>query len=228
MALSRYAGLALEADGASAAVKGHLTEVLRLAESASATTRRLLAVSHRQRAAPTLVRLDEFVEGVTRALHRVLGEGITLTVRVAAEDWRVKVDRRQVEVALLHLAAYAREAMPQGGAASLAIEAVTLARDEARGLGLAAGEHVVLTARDSGACIDPRDLARVFDPQAAAATRSDAALGLAACHGIVRRHGGAMTAASAPGEGTTFRVYLPRSLEKSAVSGVAARAGRRA
>lgn len=203
VALSGYAGLALKSAGADGRTRDHLEEMLRIAESASSATRQMLAVSHRQRAAPALLRVDALVAGMERVLRRLLREGITLTIRGAPEPWRVKVDPRQMEQVLIHLAAHAREAMPRGGAATLAVDNVTLARDEAQRLGLAAGDHVVLTASDTGEAIDPQTLQRMFDPQAAAATRSDAALGLATCHGIIRQHAGAITVTSAPGQGTT-------------------------
>ena len=225
VALSGHAGLALKAAGAEGRGRAHLEELLRLAESASSLTRQVLAASHRQRAAPALVRVDELVAGMERVLRRLVRDGVAVTVRGAPEPWPVKVDPRQLEQVLVHLAAHAREAMPRGGALSFEVDNATLSRDEAHRLGLSPGDHVVLTARDTGDPIDPRDLQRMFDPQAAAASRSDAALGLATCHGVIRQHGGAITVASAPGQGTAFRVYLPRSAEKAASSGVALASG---
>jgi signal transduction histidine kinase len=221
VAISGYAGLGLrglppEAERA----REHLSEISRLTETASSLTRRMLAFARRQQGAAVLVRLDEVALSMERVLRRYLQDRVTLTVRRSDELWHVKVDPHQIEQVLLHLAACARSSMPCGGTLSIEASNEILSRDEARSMGVGPGEHVILSVRDTGEGFDAQALQRAFDVQDNAVLRGDTELGLATSYGIVRQLGGAITVTSTVQQGTTFRIHLPRSIERATPSGI--------
>ncbi len=216
VAISGYAGLALRGAGVEGRVRDQLVEMLRLADTASSLTRQLMALTRRHEGARSLVRLDALVLGMERVLLRATRDRRALTVRGDAGLWPVKVDAEQFEQLALHLAVYAADvtALP-----SMAFEAhnVTLSRDEARPLGLGAGDHVRLSL--SLGAVDAASVRRAVETvTATAATRSDTEIGIAAAAGIARRHGAALSLDVS--EGVSLCVHVPRALEKSVVSGV--------
>jgi signal transduction histidine kinase len=150
------------------------------------------------------------VAAIAPVLRDVLGQRVTLAPTLARDLPPVEVDRGQVETLLVNMAANARDAMAGGGTLTVATAAVDLDAAAARPLELQPGRHVALTVRDTGAGMAPEVLARIFEPffttkEVGAGT----GLGLASVHGVVKQLGGAVTAESAPGQGATFRVFLP-------------------
>jgi two-component system cell cycle sensor histidine kinase/response regulator CckA len=118
---------------------------------------------------------------------------------------------------LNNLVLNAKQAMPNGGRLSIAIENLVLA--EGRALPLDSGTYVLISIKDTGVGIAPEDLPRVFDPYFT--TRATGTgLGLASVHSIVRRHGGHVTVSSPPGEGACFRIFLPAAKSVEALSPV--------
>jgi CheY-like chemotaxis protein len=129
--------------------------------------------------------------------------------------WTVLCDPGQVEQVILNLAMNARDAMPGGGRLVLGTRNLVVDRAAAAGDGQArAGEWVQLTVQDSGAGMAPEVLAHAFEPFFTTKPRgSGTGLGLSTVHGIVSQAGGHVTVRSAPGQGTTFEVRLPRRHE---------------
>jgi len=121
-------------------------------------------------------------------------------------------DERQLELALDQLVGNAVAAMPAGGRLTLGVRLELLERAlETAYLSVSPGGYVVLTVEDTGAGIAAADLPRIFDPFFSTRPMHAAAgLGLAAVYGIVAAHDGGITVESAPGRGTTLRLYLPR------------------
>ena len=127
----------------------------------------------------------------------------------------ILVDPTQIHQVLMNLCLNARDAMPEGGTLSLAIDWVENPEtNEVRNEAAKAGTYLVLTVSDTGHGIDPQDLQRVFDPFF---TTKDVGkgtgLGLASVYGIVKARGGFVRVESVSGQGATFRVYLPASPE---------------
>jgi len=178
-------------------------------------TGQLLAFARRQVTAPVPLDLNDAVRTSERLLRRVLGEGVELSVELAPGLGTVVCDPSQVEQIILNLAMNARDAMPRGGALALRTRnlevngAHTDSDGEAR-----AGEWVQLSVQDSGAGMAPEVLAHLFEPFFTTKPKgSGTGLGLATVYGIVSQAGGHMHVQSAPGEGTTLEVCLPRRLE---------------
>ncbi|HEX4628118.1 MAG TPA: response regulator [Gemmatimonadales bacterium] len=173
--------------------------------------RQLLAFSARQVLTPVVLDLNDLVTNVSKMLRRLIGEDITFVSTLASDLGRVRADVGQVEQVLVNLAVNARDAMPQGGRLTLATENVDIAGAGATPHGqLSPGRYALLRVSDTGVGMDQETLARAFDPFFTTKPRGQGSgLGLATVYGIVHQSGGDVTVESAPGAGSTFRVYLP-------------------
>jgi two-component system, cell cycle sensor histidine kinase and response regulator CckA len=188
-----------------------LQQVSYAAERAAALTRQLLTFSRRQVMRPRPLDLNKLIQAVSDRLQGLLGDGIRLQLDLASELPPIHADMGMMEQILLNLAMNAREAMPQGGAFTLRSTTVAMdpeaahERSEAR-----TGLFVCVTASDNGCGMDAATLNRIFEPFF---TTKDVGkgpgLGLATLYGIVKQHNGWTEVASQPGQGTTFRIFLP-------------------
>ncbi|MFA5205132.1 MAG: response regulator [Lentisphaeria bacterium] len=122
--------------------------------------------------------------------------------------WPVKVDKGQIQQVVSNLTLNARQAMPDGGILSIALENAPVPADAVHGL--PQGNYVKITLRDTGTGIDPKYLERIFDPYFTT-KQTGSGLGLASVYSIIHRHGGHISVASELGHGTTFTFYLPAS-----------------
>jgi two-component system, cell cycle sensor histidine kinase and response regulator CckA len=178
-------------------------------------TRQLLTISRQQPTAPRALDVDAVIEESRGTLGRLVGEDLQLRFRPGAGGWTVRVDPSQLDQLLMNLVVNAREAMPGGG--ELEIETSQVELDEAAcraQLGAAPGPHVRLRVRDHGVGMDQETRSHLFEPFfTTKRPRGGTGLGLATVYGIVAQGQGGIQVASAPGKGTTFDVYLPRSGE---------------
>ena len=186
-------------------------EIARAAAQAAALTHQLLAFSRRQVLHPKVLDLNEIVAGMETMLHRIIGDDVSVGIRLAADLAPVEADRAQIERVILNLAANARDAMPGGGA--LTIETANVDVDEAQvaehGDGRA-GLHVLLAVSDTGHGMDADVTKHLFEPFfTTKAAGAGTGLGLATVFGVVKQTGGGIYVYSEPGRGSTFKIYLP-------------------
>jgi two-component system, cell cycle sensor histidine kinase and response regulator CckA len=211
-AIVGYSELLLERFTASDRHHRDVLEILRAAEKAGALTRQLLAFSRKQERELRLVRLNEVVHDLERMLRRLIGEDIELCIELSPGVGNVRADSGQIEQVLMNLAVNARDAMPRGG--RLLIETSSLELDERsarRHVELKPGPYAVLTVADTGHGMDPQTLAHLFEPFFTTKDRDKGTgLGLSTVYAIVRQSGGHVEVASSPGQGSAFRIYLPR------------------
>ena len=181
------------------------------AHRAAQLTRQLLAFSRKQVLAPTVLELDEVVEGLMDILQRLIGEPIELVFR-PGHAGKCRLDRGQVEQVLVNLVVNARDAMPEGGRVILETSDVDLDATSARQHpGVGRGAHVMLTVTDTGTGMDGHTRARIFEPFfTTKAVGKGTGLGLATVYGIVQQSGGHIRVESEVGLGTTFTLYFPR------------------
>jgi CheY-like chemotaxis protein len=181
-------------------------------EQAAALTRQLLAFSRKQILQPKVIDLNVLVVEMERLLRRVIGERFDLQSHPDAEIGRVKADPSQIEQVVLNLGVNARDAMPQGG--ELIIRTTNVQLDETAAsqvsTSLRPGNYVMLSVTDTGAGMDEETKAHIFEPFfTTKGPGKGTGLGLATVYGIVRQTGGGISVESEPGQGSTFRIYLP-------------------
>jgi PAS domain S-box-containing protein len=201
--IAGYAEILLRRDGGE-----ELEEIVRATNQAAALTRQLLAFSRRQVLHPKVVDLNEIVAGMETMLQRIIGDDISVGIRLAHDLAPIEADRAQIERVILNLAANARDAMPDGGVLTIEtsnVDDVPSHREDG-----VEGPHVLLAVTDTGVGIDESIREHVFEPFF---TTKDAGagtgLGLATVFGVVKQSGGGIYVYSEPGRGTTFKIYLP-------------------
>jgi nitrogen-specific signal transduction histidine kinase len=206
--------LTLEQMDAAAPTAGLLREGRRAAERATALTRQLLAFSRRQITQPEILDLGAMVREVSDMLQRLIGEHVRLTVVAADALWPVRADRGQLEQVIMNLAVNARDAMPEGG--GLAIEISNVELDElaaSQHPPLQAGAFVQLAVTDTGIGMEAAVRERIFEPfYTTKEVGRGTGLGLSTVYSIIEQNRGGIWVYSEPGHGTTFKIYLPRSL----------------
>lgn len=181
-------------------------------ERASALTRQLLAFSRKQVVDPQLVDLNVLVSGAEQMLGRLIGEDIILRTSLHAGSCLARTDPGHVEQVLVNLVVNARDAMPTGGNLTIETQLVELDPEYCRRAGgqLTPGEYVLLAVSDTGCGMDSEVRERSFEPFfTTKASGEGTGMGLAIVHGIVRQWQGHVTVYSEPGQGATFKVYLP-------------------
>jgi PAS domain S-box-containing protein len=200
-------------------------EIVKAADRAAALTAQLLAFSRQQLLRPEPIDLNARVRGLERMLGLLVSEGGELALELDPELGLVLADPGQVEQIVLNLAVNARDAIAarKGGRITIATSNATL-RDEFTGWRVkpAPGEYVRLDVRDNGVGMDAATQARIFDPFfTTKATGHGTGLGLATVYGIAKQSGGYVWVQSAPGQGSTFTVFLPRAHDEPRESPVA-------
>ncbi|GMV04048.1 MAG: hypothetical protein AMXMBFR53_03290 [Gemmatimonadota bacterium] len=176
-------------------------------------TKQLLAFSRKQVLNPRPVNLNELVEGMAPMLGSLLGEDIVLDFRLEPGLGLVEMDPTQMEQVVLNLAVNARDAMPGGGHLLLETKNVDLNGGYARArAGVEPGPYVLLEVTDDGTGMEPSVQQHIFEPFFTTKGQGKGTgLGLATVHGIVHQSGGHIWVYSEPGQGTTFKIYMPRS-----------------
>jgi PAS domain S-box-containing protein len=191
------------------------------ARRGAALTTRLLAFARQQELAPRPLAAHKLLASLRPMLAHLLGPAIRIEEDVPNNLWNLRADPNQLELALLNIAANARDAMPDGGRLRLTARNATVATQaESTFIGLPtqpavpAGEHVVLTVSDSGSGMDVAVLARAADPFfTTKGPGKGTGLGLSMVHGFAVQSGGALVLSSQIGVGTNVELWLPRTTE---------------
>jgi PAS domain S-box-containing protein len=173
-------------------------------------TNRLLAFSRRQPLQASVVDLPEIMPDMLELLRRTLGERIEVHLHAPEGLWPVRVDRAQLESALVNLSVNARDAMPDGG--RLTIDLSNRPADEAGAQPGADCDQVVIAVCDTGTGMPRSVRDRVFEPFfTTKESGKGTGLGLSMVYGFVQQSSGHIEIDSTPGAGTTIRISLPRS-----------------
>jgi two-component system cell cycle sensor histidine kinase/response regulator CckA len=210
-AIAGSAEAALERDGADPAGP-ELRQILESAARGAALVRQLLAFARQQALHPRVVELNDAVNAMVGLLRRLLGSQVRLTVQLDEPGRRVRIDPTQLDQVIMNLALNARDAMPQGGSLHIVTSHAVVLQPEPLGQDeLPPGRYAILEVADTGGGIPPEILPRIFDPFFTTKREQGGnGLGLSTVHGIVRQSGGFIAAESHRGQGTTFRIWLPR------------------
>jgi signal transduction histidine kinase len=188
-----------------------IEQVLAAGRKAADLTAQLLALSRKQVIRVLPLNLSEVVRDNAKMLPRLLNEDIELILELAQDLWLVAADPGQMTQVLLNLVTNARYAMP--GSGKLVIETSNVILGEtyaAEHPEVTPGRHVLLAVSDTGAGMDEATRRRIFEPFFTTKPPGEGTgLGLSTVYGIVRQAGGSIWVYSEPGEGTTFKIYLP-------------------
>jgi two-component system cell cycle sensor histidine kinase/response regulator CckA len=194
-------------------LREEVEQIIKAAERSAALTRQLLAFSRKQPLQPEILDLNALLQNLDKMLHRLIGEDVDLEMAFAEDLARVEIDPAQIEQVIMNLAINSHDAMPSGG--TLTIETSNVELD---GLyaqtheGVEPGGYVMISVTDNGCGMDNETMSRVFDPFYTTKEKGKGTgLGLATVYGIVKQSGGNISVTSKKGQGTTFKIFLPRT-----------------
>lgn len=189
-----------------------LLEIKKAAENSKDIVRQLLAFARQQIIAPKVIDLNDTIESLLKMLRRLIGEDIDLSWHPGSDLWSINIDPSQIDQIVANLCVNARDAITDVG--KVTIETGNASFDDAYcavHAGFSPGEYVMLGISDDGCGIEPENLDNIFEPFFTTKSMGKGTgLGLATVYGIARQNKGFINVYSEPGNGTTFKVYLPR------------------
>jgi two-component system cell cycle sensor histidine kinase/response regulator CckA len=196
-----------------------LMQIKQNANRAAGLVRQLLAFSRRQTMRPQMLQLGDVLSDLsTGLLKRIIGETVKLDVKHGRDLWPIKADLNQFEQVIVNLAVNARDAMPKGG--KLSISTRNISREGCAEFGerlLVPADYVMIEVTDTGEGIATNLLDKIFEPFfTTKEVGKGTGLGLSTVYGIVKQTGGFIFADSTVGQGSTFRIFLPRHVPTAA------------
>ena len=211
-AMTGYSELLIELLGPEDPLRKTAEEIRSAAMRATVLSGQLLSLSRvRNEPRPGVLDVNVLVTDMQRMLAHLVGERIELAVTLAPGDARVSAARGQLEQVILNLVVNARDAMPGGGRLTLAVGHVDVGEADGETRVAAPGPYVSLDVEDTGHGMDEQTQAKLFQPFFTTKAPSEGTgLGLPMVQAVVREVGGAVTVRSRVGEGSVFRILLPR------------------
>ncbi len=197
------------------AIRADVEEIVKAGRRAATITEQLLAFSRRQPRRAVVLRVQEVIQDLEKLLRRLAGASIELDLRLPEDLPPIRVDRTQLEQAIINLVINARDAITGFGTITIEGQGVELGQEFARRRGItppSEGRWLELTVTDSGSGMDADTRARAFDPFfTTKPVGHGTGLGLSTVYGIVKQSGGYVWLDSEPGRGTTVRIQLPEA-----------------
>ena len=211
-AISGYAELLLEDMPPGHAMRKEMDEIVKAAERANGLTRQLLAFSRKQVLEPRMLNLNAVVQDLQKMLRRLIGEDIELLTELDPDPGLVRVDAGQMEQMIINLSVNARDAMSNGGRLIIRTTRLDLVHRLTREpFSVEPGPYTVLEVCDNGKGMDASIQQHIFEPFfTTKEVGKGTGLGLSMVYGIIQQSGGHILVESAPGQGATFSIYLPR------------------
>jgi len=196
-------------------LRSDLEEIHKAGMRAATLTKRLLTFSRQQLLEPRIVDVAAVARGMDTMLQRLIGENMQLELFTTDAPFPVFADPSALEQVLMNLVVNARDAMPHGGKLTIEVTNVHLSGEyTSTHLGVSDGDYLMLAVSDTGTGMTRATQARIFDPFFTTKEKGKGTgLGLSTVYGIIKQSGGHVWVYSEPGEGTTFKVYLPRRLD---------------
>jgi len=196
-------------------VLGRLHSAAAAADRGARLTQQLLAFARRQPLAPQPTSVAQLVAEMDDLLRNAIGERVQLEFDVSSDAWNARIDPGQLENAILNLSLNARDAMPDGGTVRIEVSNATLDRRYAAlHPEVTPGPYVLVAVSDTGTGMPADVVAQAFDPFFTTKNEGrGTGLGLSMVYGFVRQSSGHIRIDSAIGQGTSVRLYLPRTLD---------------
>jgi len=193
-------------------LRDDLNEIFTAAGRSRDIIRQLLAFARKEAITPEVLDLNRAVAGMLKILKKLIGEDINLIWRPGKGLWPVLMDPSQLDQILANLCVNARDAIADVGKITIETSSVTIDEEYcAAHEGAAPGDFVLLAVSDDGCGMDQDILDKIFEPFfTTKSVGKGTGLGLPTVYGIVRQNNGFINVYSEPGQGTTFRIYLPR------------------
>lgn len=196
--------------------RAYVDQILSTAKKATSLTQSLLSFGKRQHLEMEKASLNDIVLNMKNLLRRIMREDIEIRLLLSDEPLIGHINTGQMEQLMINLATNASDAMPNGGVFAIATKPGTIDAPfiQAHGFGKE-GKYAVLSLSDNGIGMDEKTRERIFEPFfTTKGTVKGTGLGLAMVYGIVKQHDGFIHVYSEPGAGTTFKIYLPLSLDQ--------------
>jgi len=213
MVISGYSEVLLERTEARHPLYPKIQAIHQATERATSVTRQLLAFSRKQMLELKVVDVNAIVSDMERLLRPLIGEDVELHTQLATDLGRTRADAGQIEQVLMNLVVNSRDAMPNGGRIEIQTANISLDKDDLRREHsyIQPGAYIMLSVSDNGHGMDKETQARIFEPFFTTKEKGKGTgLGLSTVYGIIKQSGGYVLAQSEVGQGTTFRIYLPR------------------
>lgn len=200
-----YTDLALD-DAGDGFAREAMENIQTCVDRASNLTRQLMAFTRREPLKTTIVDVNACIESATQLLGPTIGEQVEVKLSLHEDIGAVRADADRIEQMLINLAVNARDAMPDGGTMTITTAEVEIEDDDE----IVPGRYVTLAVSDTGRGMDEATRERLFEPFFTTKEQGKGTgLGLAMVYGTVSHHAGHIQVDSRPGEGSTFRIYLP-------------------
>lgn len=220
-----FASMAMDTVPPESQASSYIGEVRSAAARAAELTSRLLMFGRKRSLKLQHIVIVPFIEEVLKMTRRIIGEDVMVSLESDHDIGGVEGDRSQIEQVLLNIIVNARDAMPQGGSLLLRIRRVAVDEEFRRAKECAAAaEFIKIEIADSGVGMDQKTMGRIFEPFFTTKPKDrGTGLGLSVVYGIVKQHGGTIEVESAIGKGTTFSLFLPRSVSIATVTPIRVR-----
>ncbi|HTS08998.1 MAG TPA: PAS domain S-box protein [Candidatus Eisenbacteria bacterium] len=193
----------------------YIDNIREAANRGAALTRQLLAFGRRQPVQVQILDLNDRLREMSKLLRPLMGDDVEIFLPSRSKNAVVEVDPGQLDQIVLNLAVNARDAMPRGGKLIIDTGAFDIDENFAQEHTMTPGRYVMLAISDNGTGMDEVTRTRIFEPFfTTKETGKGTGLGLATVYGIVKQGGGHIWVYSEPGQGTTFKIYLPSAEHK--------------
>jgi len=196
----------LESNAPGHAERARAEKIISATEKASSLTRQLLAFGRKQVMSPRLLDLSAVLEGLSSMVDCLMGAEVQISIHANKNLGLVRADQSQLEQVIMNLATNAREAMPEGGTLTVTIDEYQCGEDQCD---LPAGGYICFSVSGNGVGMTEETQARIFEPFFTT-RKGGSGLGLSTVYGIVKQSGGYIRVKSAPNQGTTFSICLPK------------------
>jgi PAS domain S-box-containing protein len=195
-------------------LRERIKNIKNAANSAASLTRQLLAFSRKQVIKPKVLDVNEVITSTEKMLKRLIGEDVELSAVLEPDPWKIHADQGQIEQVIMNLVVNARDAMPQGG--QLTVETANIDLDMyyfcKHGIKeQPPGSYLMLSVSDTGIGMDKETQSHIFEPFFTSKEMGKGTgLGLSTVYGIVKQNSGFIWVYSEPGQGSIFKIYLPK------------------